>query len=249
MKHSLIFFRTKSGAMAIGSVSFLLLLYIAFGSQLASQDNTKGGDNSAAAISIRAYAQSDNFDLNDTSEGTDNGTIPSGIDDGRDASQLDNASVFKEVRGDVGGMIVDFTGGAIENQTAQAIREEYVITGNWRIIVNQSILERFVTNLTIARIDGMESHNIIMEDVGPYFDLSSNDNTVTSEFPAKIYRNNFNLTTLSAPVQLEIRGNNIVQFVVDIGDNSLPAGLQILRLLDERPVYGTVQIVTIEGEK
>ncbi|MEW6604077.1 MAG: hypothetical protein AB1351_05240 [Thermoproteota archaeon] len=236
--------------MAIGSVSFLLLLYIAFGSQLASQDNTKGGDNSATAIFIRAYAQSDNFDLNGTSEGTDNGTISSsGIDDGRDASQLGNTSVFKEVRGDVGGMIVDSAGGAIENQTTQVTGEEYVITGSWRIIVNQSILERFVTNLTIARTDGMESHNIIMEDVGPYFDLSSNGNIVTSEFPATIYRNNFNLTTLSASVQIEIKGNNIVQFAADIDDNSLPAGLQILRLLDEKPVYGTVQIVAIESEK
>lgn len=270
MKHNLIRFRTKFGVIAISSVSFLLLVHIAFDSQLTRQEeDTKGSDNSTIVL-VNAYAQLDDFNLdgsskNRTSSGNNNNNenisaMTATFDNDNsstDTDQLENTSAFKEIRGDVGGMIIeDSVGGAIieerENQTTQAIRggEEYVVTGQWRIVANQSILERFVTKLTIARTDGTESHNIIMEDVGPYFDLNRTGNVMISEFPAIIYRNNFNLTTFSAPVQLEIRGNNIVQFAVTINNdnnNSLPAGLQILRLLDERLVYGTVQIVTVES--
>lgn len=268
MKHNLIPFRPNFGVMAIGSVSFLLLLYIAFGSQLTSQEDTKASVNSAAVF-INAYAQSNEFNLNGTSEnstGSSNNDLESipattrtfdNYNSSTNTDQFDNTPAFKEIRGYIGGMIIDVSAGGAtieegDNQTAQSIRggKEYVMTGQWRIVANQSILERFVTNLTIARTDGMESHNIIIEDVGPNFDLNSSGNSVTSEFPAIIYRNNFNLTTIPAPVQLELRGNNIMQFAVTINsdnNDSLPVGLQILRLLDERPVYGTVQIVTTES--
>ncbi|HEX7032548.1 MAG TPA: hypothetical protein VF172_06070 [Nitrososphaera sp.] len=256
--------------MAVGSVSFLLLLHIAFGSQLTNQEDIKGSDNSATIL-INAYAQSDDLNLNDTSEnstgsGSNNNetvrattarTFDNDNNSSTDADQFDSTSGLKEIRGFIGGMITEDSAGGIiieegENRTAQSMRggEEYVVTGQWRVVANQSVLERFVANLTIARTDGMESHNIIMEDVGPNFHLNRNGNIMTSEFPVLIYRNNFNLTAISAPVQLELRGNNIMQFAITIGNdntNSLPAGLQILELLDERPVYGTVRIVTVES--
>ncbi len=256
--------------VVIGSVSFLLLLYIVSGSQLASQGDTGASANTATAF-INAYAQSSDFNLNGTSENDTSGgnnnheSIPTttgtfnydSSSTGANTDQLENTPAFMEIRGHIGGMITeDSTGGATigdaENETAQSIRggKEYVMTGHWRVVANQSILERFVANLTIARTDGMESHIIIIEDEGPRFDLSSTGNIITSEFPATIYRNNFNLTTISAPVQLSLRGNNIMQFSATINNDnstSLPASLQILRLLDERPVFGTVDIVTTES--
>ncbi|HXG06182.1 MAG TPA: hypothetical protein VNI77_02515 [Nitrososphaera sp.] len=253
--------------MVIGSLSFLLLLHIAVGGQLTSQENTSGIGNSDTVF-ISAYAQTSDPNLNGTVENnTGNSrynnsetirgttvTFDNGNNKSAQTDRLENIPSLREIRGHVGGMIAeDSTGGVImeegENKTARSIRsgEEYVVTGHWRVVANQSILERFVTNLTIARIDGMESHIIIIEDVGPRFDINHTGNIMTSRFPATIYRNNFNLTTVTVPIQLELRGNNIAQFSVDIDDeniDSLPVALQILRLIDEEPLYGTVQIVT-----
>jgi hypothetical protein len=238
MKHRLISFCTKSGAIALSSVSFLLLLDIVVGSQLASIDNTNGNSNFAHVFS--AYAQPLVSDLNGTLM-----TNEESIAIDNDTSQ--NTYVFKEVRGDVGGMIIDSADAAV-NQTAQSGVGDYVVTGTWRLVANQSILERFVANLTIARTDGMEFHNILIEDVGPYVELRDNGSTMTSEFMATIYRNNFNFTTVTAPVQLEIRGDKVIQIAAHLGDISPPASLEILHLLDEKPLYGTIQTVALEDK-
>lgn len=239
MKHRLNLFCTKPGAIALSSVSFLLLLDIVVGSQLTSIDNTRGNSNFGDVVSV--YAQPLDSGLNGTSVTNDESI-------GSDSDTSQNDSAFKEVRGDIGGLIMASADDAGINQTIQTGEGDYVVTGQWRLVANQSILERFVTNLTISRTDGMESHNILLEDVGPYVELNDNGSTMTSEFLATIYRNNFNFTTITAPVQLEIRGDSIIQIAADLGDISPPASLEILRLLDEKPLYGTIQTITLEDK-
>jgi hypothetical protein len=181
-------------------------------------------------------------------------TISSG-----NSNNLQIASSFV-IRGPIGGIIVSRTA-ASSDQGNQTNQEEgaqgyLVVAGRWRMVVNESLVERFVANLTIVGIDGRSpSYNVIAEDVGGLFDLQRNDNVLISEITAKIYPSNNRSASIITPVQVEVRGNNIVQ-IVPLGIDNRMLGaeeetqepqLQILRSIGRQAIYGIIQTTEIIG--
>jgi hypothetical protein len=265
MKHNIIAFGPVSRIISIGSISLLLLLlHLLASSQLAVQGGTICNDDSNVVLT-GAYAQPADSTLNGTSATTDqiennnSGTLPPDANSSRATQTYENVTL----RGEIGSTVVN---GTSDNQTTEAVGDGYVITGRWRAVANQTLLDmitgrweavanqtlldRFVANLTIAPTDGIESHKyIIIEDTGPSFGLTkSGNNTSMSNINVTIYRNNNNITNVTAPAHLEFRGNNnVLQLVVNMENKPLPPELLILHLLDEKPVYGTVQEIAVEN--
>jgi hypothetical protein len=221
----------------------LLLLSLLADSQFVSQDNT--GSNNRHIINTPAYGQLANTTT----------TISSS---NNSSNNLQNASSFI-IRGVIGSTIASTAANSDQgNQTSQVEGAQgYLVGGRWRMVVNQSIVERFVANLTIVGIDGRgPSYNIIIEDVGGSIDLRRSDNALISEITANIYPSNNRSANIIAPIQVEVRGNNIIQIVpLGIVDRMLRENeqgaqepqLQILRSIDRQPIYGMIQAREITG--
>jgi hypothetical protein len=193
----------------------------------------------------------------------DNGASPSPSPPDANSSSATQTYENITLRGEIGSTVVN---GTSDNQTTEAVGDGYVITGRWRVVANQTLLDmmtgrwevvanqtlldRFIANLTIAPTNGIEPHKyIIIEETGPSFALTkSGNNTSMSNINVTIYRNNDIITNVTAPAHLEIRGNNnVLQLVVNMENKPLPPELLILHLLDEKPVYGTVQEIAVEN--
>jgi hypothetical protein len=265
MKHNIIAFGPVSRIISIGSISLLLLLlHLLASSQLGVQGGTICNDDCNVVLT-GAYAQPADSTLNGTSATTDQiennntGTLPPDANSSSATQTYENITL----RGQIGSTVVN---GTSDNQTTEAVDDGYVITGRWRVVANQTLLDmmtgrwgvvanqtlldRFIANLTIAPTNGIEPHkNIIIEETGSSFALTkSGNNTSMSNINVTIYRNNDIITNVTAPAHLEIRGNNnVLQLVVNMENKPLPSELLILRLLDEKPMYGTVQEIAVEN--
>jgi hypothetical protein len=265
MKHNIIAFGPVSRIISVGSISLLLLLlHLLAGSQLGVLGGTICNDDCNVVLT-GAYAQPADSTLNGTSATTDQiennntGTLPPDANSSSATQTYENITL----RGQIGSTVVN---GTSDNQTTEAVGDGYVITGRWRVVANQTLLDmitgrwgvvanqtlldRFIANLTIAPTNGIEPHkNIIIEETGSSFALTkSGNNTSMSNINVTIYRNNDIITNVTAPAHLEIRGNNnVLQLVVNMENKPLPSELLILRLLDEKPMYGTVQEIAVEN--
>jgi hypothetical protein len=241
----------------VAGVLLLLLMSLVAVSQFVSQDNAR--NNIRHIISTAAHGQltTQDGDGRDSAIETMN-TTTTAISSGN-SNNLQSASSFV-IRGPIGGIIVSSTAASTDqgNQTNQeeGAQGYVVVAGRWRMVVNQSLVERFVANLTIVGIDGRSpSYNVIVEDVGGLFDLQRNDNVLISEITAKIYPSNNRSASIITPVQVEVRGNNIVQIVPLSVDNRMLAAeedtqesqLQILRSINRQAIYGIIQTTQITG--
>jgi hypothetical protein len=242
----------------VAGVLLLLLMSLVAVSQFVSQDNARS--NKRHVISTAAYGQLTTQDGEGIDSATETmNTTTTAIGNGGNSNNLQSASSFV-IRGPIGGIIVSSTTASTDqgNQTNQdeGAQGYVVVAGRWRMVVNQSLVERFVANLTIVGIDGRSpSYNVIAEDVGGLFDLQRNDNVLISEITAKIYPSNNRSASIITPVQVEVRGNNIVQ-IVPLGIDNRMLGaeeetkesqLQILRSIDRQAIYGIIQTTEITG--
>lgn len=222
----------------------LLLLSLVADSQFVSQDNTRS--NNRHIINTPAYGQLANTTT----------TISSS---NNSSNNLQNASSFI-IRGVIGSAIASTAANSDQgNQTNQeeGAQGYVVVSGRWRMAVNQSIVERFVANLTIVGIDGRgPSYNVIIEDVGGSSDFRRSGNALISEITANIYPSNNKSANIIAPIQVEVRGNNIIQIVpLGIGErmlgneeeNAQESQLPILRSIDRQAIYGIIQTREITG--
>jgi hypothetical protein len=237
----------------VATVLFLSLTSLVAVSELVSQDNARR--NNGHLINPAAYGQLTTQD----GEGMDSATETMNTTNSSNSNNLQSASSFL-IRGLIGSIIVSSTAASSDqgNQTNQEEEAQgYVVAGRWRMVVNQSLVERFVANLTIVAIDGRgPSYNIIVEDVGGSFNLQRNNNALISEITANIYPSNNRSANVIAPVQVEVRGNNIAQ-IVPLGidermlgaeeEVTLESQLQILRSIDRHAIYGIIQTTEITG--
>jgi hypothetical protein len=239
----------------VAAVLFLSLMSIVAVSQFVSQDNARS--NNRHLINTAVYGQLTTQDREGMDSATETMNTTTTISNSN-SNNFQSASSFL-IRGLIGSITVRSTAPSSDqgNQTNQEEgAQSYVVAGRWRMVVNQSLLERFVANLTIAAIDGRgPSYNIIVEDVGGSFNLQRIDNALISEITANIYAINNKSANIIAPVQVEVRGNNIVQIVpLGIDERMLGAEeetqesqLQILRSIDRHAIYGIIQTTEITG--
>jgi hypothetical protein len=153
-------------------------------------------------------------------------------------------------RGLIGSMI-SIEDAKVTGSTGQQINQgDYAVAGRWRMFVNESLVQRFVANLTVARTDGSEYYNIFIENIGRHSEFArsnSNNNTSSSQLTAQIYADSA-LPSIVVPVTVEIRednNNNKVLRISDIGidEREVEDDRQqaILRIIDGQSIYGIVE--------
>jgi hypothetical protein len=253
----------------VASVLLLLLtMSLVADSQFVIQGNSR--INNRHVVSTTAYGQlptqgqenlaSPTETTNTTTTTTTTATANSSSN--TNSNNLQNASSFI-IRGLIGSTIASSTNTAAAANNSQGNQSGQVegpqsyllIGGRWRMAVNQSIVERFVANLTVVGIDGKSPpSNVIIEDLGGSSDFRRGDNALTSEITANIYPGNNKSASVVVPIQVEVRGNNIIQ-IVPLGITERMSGddeggtqeSQLLHSIDRQAIYGVIQTREITG--
>ena len=254
----------------VASVLLLLLLSMSLvaDSQFVIQGNSR--INNRHIVSTAAYGQlttqgpenisSATETMNTTTTTTTTTTANSSSN--TNSNNLQNASSFI-IRGLIGSTIASSTNTAAAANNSQGNQSGQVdgpqgyllIGGRWRMAVNQSIVERFVANLTVVGIDGKSPpSNVIIEDLGGSSDFRRSGNALISEITANIYPGNNQSANVIAPIQVEVRGNNIIQ-IVPLGITERMSGddevgtqeSQLLHSIDRQAIYGIIQTREITG--
>ena len=219
------------GSIAIGGIALLSFAGLAAASQLAGHGFSNHHAQSAAYAQI-VIPDEDN-----------NTTISTALE-----NNIQNASTFL-LRGFIGSTVQVgeagiAAGGGRDNRTDQD--DGYVITGRWRLLVNETLVQRFVANMTVAKIDGSESRNIIIENIPTRPGIERNDNNTTiAELDAKIYLNEDSAASITAPVRLEVIGDSVIRLAPDIEERMIEnediQQLEILRQLEGSAIYGSIE--------
>jgi hypothetical protein len=127
----------------------------------------------------------------------------------------------------------------------------HVVTGRFRLFANGSFVERFVTEMEVAAIDGSSYHNITIEDGSPhrYGVTEGNGTTTTASVPAissnivgHIYLNGGTTPVIdNVPMTLTVRGQVLAIQDIDIDETRItdPGQRDILSILDGQTIYGT----------
>ena len=214
--------RAKMTALIV--TGMLVLLYASIGIDDSGTDGNK--------VLSAAYAQVPN-DTAATSllDNATNNTVTASVDTG-----IQNESSFL-LRGLVGTTVTVQTSDIEENATSQQ-DDNYAITGRWRLFVNESLVERFAANLTMARTDGSEHHNFIIENIGRSPPFVGNSSIVTTQ----LYTNSTSPSTI-ANISLEIRDKVLVMTDIEIIDEAIEdvERQNILRIIDRQSIYGIVE--------
>lgn len=140
-------------------------------------------------------------------------------------------------RGLVGSMISSTNATADGGQEATQV--DYTVTGRWRMFVNDSIVQRFAANLTVARIDGSQYYNIFIENVGRESQFSGNSTNIMVQVFA-----DSNLPSTTFPMRLEINGKVLRIPQIDIGQKTMENDLKqqgSLHVIAGQPIYGIVE--------
>ena len=129
----------------------------------------------------------------------------------------------------------------------------YVVNGRFRLYVNQSLLQRFVAEMTLASVDGSALNNVTIEESAPHrFEITPNGTTVTptstgsippfsSRIVARISVNtipaidNVPMTISTSGQVLAIRGISIDEpRIIDT------TARDVLSIIDGQKIYGTI---------
>lgn len=253
----------------VASVLLLLLLSMSLvaDSQFVIQGNSR--INNRHIVSTAAYGQlptqgQENLasPTGTTNTTTTTATTAPNSSSNTNSNSLQNASSFI-IRGLIGSTIASSNNTAAAANNSQGNQSGQVegsqgyllIGGRWRMAVNESIVERFVANLTVVGIDGKSPpSNVIIEDLGGSSDFQRSGNALTSEITANIYPGNNQSANVIAPIQVEVRGNNIIQ-IVPLGITERMSGddevgtkeSQLLHSIDRQAIYGIIQTREITG--
>jgi hypothetical protein len=173
---------------------------------------------------------------------------------GTDESTLTtNASTFL-VRGIIGSSLPaqDTEAPSETNNTGSS----YVLAGRFRIVANQSIVDRFIAEIDIAATNGTTAfHNVTIEDTVPFrFQLTESGNgtntiTGTSSIPpvssnlmTRIYVDGNTPVIDNVPLTMSLRGQVLAIEGIDIDETRITDTAQrdILSIIDGQSIYGIV---------
>jgi hypothetical protein len=166
-----------------------------------------------------------------------------------------NASTFL-VRGIIGSSLpAPDLGGPSENNNSDS-SSSYVLAGRFRIVANQSIVDRFIAEIDIAATNGTTTfHNVTIEDSVPFrFQLTESGNgtntitgtssipPVTSNLMTRIYIDGNTPVIDNVPLIISIRGQVLAIEDIDIDETTIADTAQrdILSIIDGQSIYGIV---------
>jgi hypothetical protein len=164
-----------------------------------------------------------------------------------------NASTFI-LRGFIGSSLPAQGGDApVENNS-------HIVNGRWRIFANESLVNRFISEMDLASINGTAIngtafHNITIEETAPHrFELTENGNgtnttTATGSIPpvsanlmTRIYVDSNTPIIDNVPVTISIRGQVLAIEGIEIDETRItdPGQRDILSAIDGQSIYGVV---------
>jgi hypothetical protein len=135
-------------------------------------------------------------------------------------------------------------------------RSNYVLAGRFRIVANQSIVDRFIAEIDLAATNGTTAfHNVTIEDSVPFrFQLTASGNgtntiTGTSSIPpvssnlmTRIYIDGNTPVIDNVPLTMSLRGQVLAIEGIDIDEARITDTAQrdILSVIDGQSIYGIV---------
>ena len=170
-----------------------------------------------------------------------------------ESTSATNASTFL-VRGIIGSSLPaqDIEAPSETNNTASS----HVLAGRFRIVANQSIVDRFIAEIDIAPTNGTATfHNVTIEDTIPFrFQLTESGNgtntiTDTSSIPpvssnltTRIYVDSNTPVIDNVPLTMSLRGQVLALEGIDIDETRVTDTAQraILSIIDGQSIYGIV---------
>lgn len=137
------------------------------------------------------------------------------------------------------GQNANVTGSSIITGAQQANQSDYAVVGRWRMLVNESLVQRFAANLTVARVDGSEYHNnIIIESIGRPSEFAGNASNILTQIST-----DSSVPGAIAPIRLEIKDRVLEIADINIDENAI-AGVEqqnILGIIDGQSIYGIIE--------
>jgi hypothetical protein len=166
-----------------------------------------------------------------------------------------NASTFL-VRGIIGtSLSPPDVGGPSENNNSDS-SSGYVLAGRFRIVANESIVDRFIAEIDLAATNGSTTfHNVTIEDSVPFrFQLTESGNgnntitgtssipPVTSNLMTRIYVDGNTPVIDNVPLIISIRGQVLAIEGIDIDETMIADTAQrdTLSLINGQSIYGIV---------
>ena len=164
-----------------------------------------------------------------------------------------NATTFL-VRGIIGSSLPaqDIEAPSETNNTMSS----YVLAGRFRIVANQSIVDRFIAEIDLAATNGTTTfHNVTIEDTIPFrFQLTESGNgtntitgtssipPVSSDLMTRIYVDGNTPVIDNVPLTMSLRGQVLAIEGIDIDETRITDTAQrdILSIIDGQSIYGIV---------
>jgi hypothetical protein len=182
---------------------------------------------------------------------------PLGVEDAgegeAESASTANASTFL-VRGIIGSSLPTQDVGVPSDNNNSISDNGYVLAGRFRVVANQSIVDRFVAEMDIAATNGSTAfHNITIEETAPFrFQLTESGNgtntttgtgpipPVSSNLMTRIYVDGNTPVIDNVPLTISLRGQVLAIEGIDIDETKIidPAQRDILSVIDGHSFYG-----------
>jgi hypothetical protein len=157
-----------------------------------------------------------------------------------------NGLTFLE-RGLVGSVL------SIQNPGDAANVNSYVVNGRFRLYVNQSLLQRFIAEMTLAPTDGSALNNVTIEQSAPHrFEITPNGTTPTATptgsippFSSRIVAR-ISINTIPAidnvPMTISTRGQVLAIQGISIDESRIidTTARDVLSTINGQTIYGTI---------
>jgi hypothetical protein len=147
------------------------------------------------------------------------------------------------LRGFVGGMINaedGFTTNGAGEGDSQTQLGNYVLAGRWRMVVNESEVQRFVANFSMGTTNGSDFHNVFIENLRGTTESDAESNTTDAGARSYPIRADFQIdntgTIRAVPITLTMNGEVLS---VDVDSDE--------EVLDDDATFETLQGETIYG--
>jgi len=238
--------KIKNGITATMSISLMLLLYFSIMnvSPFIIQNNNTH-DNSITGGIPSVYAQFPFPGIIGSGEPQTDANNNETVTTPSSRDIVKSTSVYT-LRGLIGNTISSTapqSGGTVRQNNLGNSQVDYVMTGRWRMAVNQSLLQGFVANTTLVKIDGSQSQNILIRNMGHGFNISGDSaNIVVRQMPISISVND-NIFDNTSHATVQLLSNSVIKIVVNVDKSTPPVESEdvILRVIDGRAFYGTLE--------
>jgi hypothetical protein len=135
------------------------------------------------------------------------------------------------------------------NALTSADDSGHVVTGRFRVFANESLVRRFVAEMTVAAIDGSSIHNVTITEGTPHrFQVTEGNGTtavpiVSSSIVGSIFLDGGATPVIdNVPITLTVRGQNLaIQGIVIDETRITDTGQRdIRRVIGRQSIYGTI---------